>query len=125
MRDLFHRRADEGSETFPFWLPNDSQPAAKLPRGGHNRIVWKRRADFSQWMIEREIMPQQFLIAIRHYQIATLLNVTRPIADCADKSVARFFPMKDLTRSQRHRQVELWRHDFAQSHAGNLALRKI
>src|SRR6266436_4605710 len=53
---LFHRRTDEGGETFPFRLPNDPQAATKISRCIHHRIVRERGADFRQRMIEREVM---------------------------------------------------------------------
>src|SRR5713101_7939316 len=56
VRDLFHRRANESRQAFPFWLANDAKTSTKSLRHVHRRVVWKRSADFGQRMIEREIM---------------------------------------------------------------------
>src|SRR5205823_13943540 len=56
MRDLFHRRTDERGQAFPFRLTNDPQPATKISRRDHDRIVRERRTDFRERMIEPEVM---------------------------------------------------------------------
>src|SRR6266513_1995203 len=56
MRHLFHRRTNERGQTFPFWLTNDSQAAAKFCSCAHHRIARKGRTDFGQRMVEREII---------------------------------------------------------------------
>ncbi|HST31281.1 MAG TPA: hypothetical protein VLK27_10640, partial [Chthoniobacterales bacterium] len=68
----------------------------------HHRIVWKRRADLDEWMIEREIVRDCLLVAVRHQQIAALLNVNGLLANSSDKPVTGSFPMKDLAAIKRH-----------------------
>src|SRR5262245_49659157 len=52
VRDLFHRRTNKHGQTFPLRLTDNSQTSAKLSRGIHRRIIWKRRANFGQRMIK-------------------------------------------------------------------------
>ena len=61
MRHLFHRRTNKGGQTFPFRLPDNSQPGAKIPGGVHRLVVRERRANFRQGMIEREIIADHLL----------------------------------------------------------------
>jgi ribosomal 50S subunit-associated protein YjgA (DUF615 family) len=56
MCDLLHRRTNKGGETLPFWLTDNSETAAEIARRIHSRIARKRRANFVEWMIEREIV---------------------------------------------------------------------
>jgi hypothetical protein len=119
MRDLFHRRADKSGETFPARLPNNSQAATVSARRLHQRIVWKRSADFREPMIQREIMrgnsrersPPVYgrrRPATADFQkIPVLLHINWSIANRAAKSIADSFPMKYLARIEGHRQIEI------------------
>src|SRR5216117_2542406 len=90
-----------------FRLPNDPQPATKVPIGIHGRIFRKRGADLLQWMIERKIMRDDsgehtrlacwfWRPAKTNFQnIVVLLCVNRVLPDGSRKSVTSLFPMKN------------------------------
>src|SRR5690349_20406462 len=62
MRDLLHRRADEGGQAFPPWLTDDSKTLAKVARRIHDRVAGKRCTNFVKRMIEREIIANEFSV---------------------------------------------------------------
>jgi len=64
-------------------------------------------------------------LAVVNFQtVSTLFDVDRPISDRSDKSGASFLLMKYLAGAERHRQIELQRRNFRQSHRRTLALRQ-
>src|SRR6185436_18966928 len=121
VRYLFHRRTDERGQAFPFWLPNDPQPATKITGSIHRRVIGKRSANGRERMIESEIMcddsGERRRLAIADFQrLATLFHVNRDVPDRPRKSVVDFVPMKDLPRVERHREIEVRRVNFRQFH---------
>src|SRR6202035_2384240 len=117
MLDLFHRRADKGGETFPARLPNNSQAATVSARRLHQRIVWKRSADFREPMIQREIIADQVRASFCYPQrIAALFRIYWPISNRAVKSVVDRFPMKHLAGIERHCEIEIGRGNFCEVH---------
>ena len=79
-------------------------------------------------MIEREVISDNSgertrlacgfwrLAKTNFYDLATLLDVNRQIANRPHKSIAGFFPMKDLSRVERHRQIKIRRRNLHQLH---------
>src|SRR5437870_6623904 len=79
-------------------------------------------------MIEREVVRDEswerarlacwfWRLAKTNFQkLIALLDVNGGIAYCSHKSVSAFFPMKDLTRIQRHRQIEIRCGNFSEFH---------
>jgi len=45
-----------------------------------------------------------------------LLHVKRPFANCADETIARLFPMKDLAAIKCFCQIEIRRNDLGHVH---------
>jgi hypothetical protein len=110
MGDLFHRRANERRQAFPFRLPNDAQPATKISRRIHGRIIRERTADFREPMIERKVMTSHFRVTAVHAQdFAALFRVDWLVADCPYKSITGLPPMKNLAGAERDRQIEIRR----------------
>src|SRR6478736_3441603 len=99
MHHLFHRRANECGETFPLRLPDDPEPATKITRSVHHRILRKRIANLRQRMIQgtvtRDNSGERTRLACRFWRPAktnfqsttALFDIHRQIANRSDKSV--------------------------------------
>ena len=139
MRHLFHRRANECGETFPFRLPDDPQSPTKIARSIHHGIPGKRIANFSERMIEREVSPHQALnwtgellrtrpptrrrrssALHQHSQrVAALLDINSAITNRSHKSVTGILPMKHLAGIKRLLEIEIRRKNFNHGYEDN------
>jgi hypothetical protein len=75
-------------------------------------------------MIEREIIAGQICRTACHQLIVKLLCVNRARANCPDKSIVDFLPVKDLAAVQRLLQIEIRRGYFGKFHLSKVARRK-
>ncbi len=134
MRDLLHRRANERRQTFPLWLSDNPEPATKISRRIHGRIIRQRGADLREWVIEREvtrdrgmgILPMFFQTSAGSrchcgaQHLAALLNMNRLILDRPDKPAVDLLPMKDLTRIECLLEIEIGRGNRSELHKENV-----
>ena len=96
-------------------LPDDAQALAEIAGRAHGRIGRKRTSDFREWVIEREVMGDDFCAyPAEEDSVAALLYVDALPTDRAGKTIAAGFPMEDLPRVECPGEIELRGRDFSQ-----------
>src|SRR5439155_694195 len=87
-------------QTFPLWLSDNPEPATKISRRIHGRIIRQRGADLREWVIEREVTRDRGMGILPMFSqtsagsrchcgaqhLAALLNMNRLILDRPDKT---------------------------------------
>jgi hypothetical protein len=90
------------------WLPDDSQPAAKLERCLHRIVLRKGRLDLLQRMIQPQVrLSGSHWHAAHGQHLAFLLEVAGFVGNGPDPTCAVAFPMKHLPAGERLIEIQM------------------